>query len=195
MGLVGLIMPIMPGWVFLIPGLVILSDYIPGVRRLLEWAKRKAHYERWRDHVPLAHKLEWGMAEIPIGTVHEEGILVTSEVAVDFLGVEDARVLATPQLIAGLERACRNAVLPFIEPGHDTVGTHVDVYHLAATPVGMRVSFRAEVVSVEERRINFKVEAFDEAEKVAEGTHQRAVIRVERFAGRVRKKLQENTPG
>jgi fluoroacetyl-CoA thioesterase len=192
LGLLGLIMPIMPGWVFLIPGLVILSDHFPSVRRLVEWAKRKAQLDRLRDHM---RGRKQAMAEIPIGTIHEEGFLVTSEVAVDFLGVEDARVLATPRLIGGLERTCRNAVLPFLEPGNDTVGTHVNVYHLSATPIGMRVSFRAEVVSVEERRVNFKVEAFDEAGKIAEGTHQRAVVNVERFAGRVRKKREEHAPG
>jgi len=126
--------------------------------------------------------------EIPIGTVHEEGLLVTSEVAVDFLGLEDARVLGTPHMIGHLERTCRNAVLPFLDEGYDTVGTHVNVYHLAATPIGLRVSFRAEVTSVEERRVNFKVEAYDEAEKIGEGTHQRAIVNVARFGARVQAK-------
>jgi fluoroacetyl-CoA thioesterase len=129
------------------------------------------------------------MPEIPIGTVHEEGILVTGEVAVDFMGTEDARVMGTPYMIGHMERTCRNAVQPFLEPGFDTVGTHVNVYHLAATPIGLRASFRAEVVSVEERRINFKVTAFDEQEKIGEGTHQRAIINVARFGARVQAKL------
>jgi predicted thioesterase len=128
------------------------------------------------------------MAEIPIGTMHEEGILAGAETAVDFMGTKEARVLGTPYMIGYMERACRNAVLPFLEPGEDTVGTHVNVYHLAATPVGMRVSFRAEVISVEERRVNFKVEAFDEVEKIGEGTHQRAIVTVARFGARVQGK-------
>jgi len=131
------------------------------------------------------------MGEIAIGTVHEEGILVTSEVAVEFLGLEGARVLGTPHMIGYMERTCRNAVLPFLEDGYDTVGTQVNVYHLAASPIGMRVSFRAEVTEVADRRVTFKVEAFDETEKIGEGTHERAIINVARFAQRVQAKLQE----
>lgn len=129
------------------------------------------------------------MAEIAVGTVHEEGVLVTGEVAVNFLGMEEARVLGTPHMIGLMERTCRNAVLPFLDPGFDTVGTHVDVYHLAATPIGLRASFRAEVTSVAESRVSFKVEAFDEQQKIGEGTHQRAIINVARFAARVQAKL------
>jgi predicted thioesterase len=131
------------------------------------------------------------MADIPIGTRREQTLLVTSEVAISFLGVEQARVLATPQMIGHMEITCRNAVLPFLDGGYDTVGTHVDVAHLAATPMGMTVTFRAEVLSVEDRRVNFKVEAFDEKEKIGEGTHQRAIINVARFAARLQAKAAE----
>ena len=120
-----------------------------------------------------------------IGTKREEKLLVTSEVAIDFLGMETARVLGTPHLIGHLEMTARNSVKPLLEPGHDTVGTQVNVTHLAATPMGMNVTFRSEVLSVEDRRINFKVEAFDEKEKIAEGTHQRAIVNVAKFATRV----------
>ena len=72
-------------------------------------------------------------------------------------------------LVSGrMERTCRNLVLQFLDAGHDTVGTHVDVYHLAAAPMGMNVTFRAQIQSVNERRVNFKVEAFDEKEKVGD---------------------------
>ena len=125
------------------------------------------------------------MANDLAGTRHEEKLLVTDEVAIDFLGMDAARVLATPHLIACLEMTARNSVKPLLDPGYDTVGTQVNVSHLAATPVGMNVTFRSEVTSVEERRINFKVEAFDEREKIAEGTHQRAIVNVARFATRV----------
>jgi len=129
------------------------------------------------------------MAEIPIGTKLEKTLLVDNEVAINFLGQEGARVLATPWMIGWMERTCRDAVLPLLEPGHDTVGTHVDVYHLAATPMGMTVTFKAEVTSVEERRVNFKVEAWDEKEKCGEGTHQRAIVNIARFTARVQTKL------
>jgi fluoroacetyl-CoA thioesterase len=99
--------------------------------------------------------------------------------------METARVLATPHLIGHLEMTARNSVKPLLDPGHDTVGTQVNVAHLAATPMGMNVTFRSEVISVEDRRINFKVEAFDEKEKIAEGTHQRAIVNIAKFATRV----------
>jgi fluoroacetyl-CoA thioesterase len=91
-------------------------------------------------------------------------------------------------MILGLERTSRNLVLPLLDPGYDTVGTHVNVYHLAATPIDMTVTFHSEVTSVDDRRVNFKVEAFDEKEKIAEGTHQRFIVNVARFAERVREK-------
>jgi predicted thioesterase len=130
------------------------------------------------------------MAEIPIGTKLEKKLLVDDEVAINFLGLADARVLGTPWMIGWMERTCRDAVLPLLDAGHDTVGTHVNVYHLAATPMGMTVTFKAEVTSVEDRRINFKVEAWDEKEKCGEGTHQRAVVNIARFAAKMQGKLQ-----
>src|SRR5438132_904295 len=121
------------------------------------------------------------MANIPVGTKGEERLLVTSDVAIDFLGVETARVLATPQLIAHLEMTARNSILPLLEPGHDSVGTQVNVAHLAATPIGMNVTFRSEVTAVADRRVTFKVEAYDEKEKIAEGTHERGNVNVTKF--------------
>ncbi|HTM47420.1 MAG TPA: hotdog domain-containing protein [Bryobacteraceae bacterium] len=125
------------------------------------------------------------MANIPLGTKGEEKLLVTSDVAIDFLGVENARVLATPHLIGNLEMTARNSVKPLLEPGHDTVGTQVTVSHLAATPMGMNVTFRSEVIAVTDRRVTFKVEAFDEKDKIAEGTHERGIVNIAKFATRV----------
>jgi fluoroacetyl-CoA thioesterase len=119
---------------------------------------------------------------IPIGTKHEEKVLVTSENAIDFMGVENARVLSTPHLIGHLEMTARNSVKPLLDEGCDTVGTQVTVSHLSATPIGMNVTFRSEVISAGERRVTFKVEAFDEKEKISEGTHERAIVNVARFA-------------
>jgi len=115
-------------------------------------------------------------------------ILVTNENAVSFLGVEGARVLGTPHMIGYLEMTARDSVKPFLDEGYDTVGARVDVRHLAATPIGMHVTFRSEVTGVEERRLFFKVEAFDQKEKIGEGTHERAIINVARFAARLRGK-------
>ena len=128
------------------------------------------------------------MPHIPIGTRAEQKMLVTSESAIDFLGAEGPRVLSTPHMIGYLERTCRDAVLPLLDAGCDTVGTHVDVYHLAAAPMGAEVTFVAEVAAVDGRRIQFRVEARDEKEKIGEGTHERAVINVAKFAARLAEK-------
>jgi predicted thioesterase len=127
---------------------------------------------------------------IPAGAKREESILVTSDVAIDFMNVEEARVLSTPQLIGYLEMTSRNLLLEYLEPGNDSVGTHVNVYHLAATPIGMQVKFHAAIVSVEDRRVNFQVEAWDEKEKVGEGTHQRAIVDIRRFGARIQAKAR-----
>jgi predicted thioesterase len=128
------------------------------------------------------------MANIPIGTRHEETILVTTKEAIDFTGNENARVLATPHMIAWMERTSRNCVMPFLDAGHDTLGTHVNVSHVAATPIGMGVTFTAEVIAVDGRRLNFRVEARDEKGLIGEGTHERAIVDVAKFAEKVRKK-------
>jgi predicted thioesterase len=122
------------------------------------------------------------MADIPIGAKHEEILVITSDVAISFLGLEGARVLSTPHMIGYMERTCRNLVLQFLDPGYDTVGTHVDVRHMAAAPLGATVKFHAEVIGVQERRVDFRIEASDEKEKIGEGTHERTVINVARFA-------------
>jgi len=128
------------------------------------------------------------MNTIAAGTKHEEKCLVTGENAINFMGLDGPRVLATPWMIAYMEMTCRNCALPHLPEGFDTVGTEVHVKHLAATPLGMTVTFRAEVISVEDRRVNFRVEASDEKEKVGEGTHQRFIVNVERFKQRLREK-------
>jgi fluoroacetyl-CoA thioesterase len=129
------------------------------------------------------------MANIPIGTKGEFRMLVTSEVAITFLGTEGTRVLSTPHMIGLMEMTCRNTVFPLLDAGYDTVGTHVNVFHLAAAPIGMSVTFTAEVIRVDGRRVEFRVEARDEKEKIGEGTHERAIINVAKFATRLAEKM------
>jgi predicted thioesterase len=128
------------------------------------------------------------MANIPIGTKGEEKRLVTSENAISFLDMEGARVLSTPQMIGMMEWTCRNTVKPLLEAGYDTVGTHVNVAHVGAAPIGMTVTFTAEVIAATEKRVTFKVEAQDEEGKIGEGTHERAIINVARFAAKLAEK-------
>lgn len=124
------------------------------------------------------------MSNIPIGTIREYKTRVTSDITISFMGVDDARVLSTPEMIRLMERTCRDAVLPLLDAGHDTVGTHVNVFHRASAPMGSSVTFTAEVLGVNERRIQFRVEAATEKEKVGEGTHERTIVNVARFAAR-----------
>ena len=128
------------------------------------------------------------MPAIPIGAKLERHVAVTDENSISFLGHPDARVLATPWLIAHLEWAARDAVKPYLSDGQDTVGTHVNVAHLAATPIGMEARFYAEVTAADDRRVTYRVEAWDQKDKIGEGTHERAIIDIDRFAKRVRAK-------
>jgi predicted thioesterase len=125
------------------------------------------------------------MSNIPVGARREERLLVTEEVCIGFLGLDAARVLSTPHLIGYLEMTARNLIKERLDPGWDSVGTHVDLRHLAATPVGMSVRLLAEVISSTDRRVVCRIEAFDEREKIAEGTHERALVDVARFAARL----------
>jgi len=99
--------------------------------------------------------------------------------------MDEARVLSTPHMIGFMERTCRDTVLPLLDPGYDTVGTHVDVSHLAAAPIGAAVAFRVKVIAVNNRRIQFRVEAWNGTEKLGEGTHERAIVNVAKFATRL----------
>jgi predicted thioesterase len=130
------------------------------------------------------------MHNIDLGAKREERLLVTTDVAIDFLGLEDARTLSTPEMIRYMERTSRNLVFPLLEPGHDTVGTHVNVAHLAAAPIGAVVTFTAEIVAVEDRRVKFQVSARNAEELVGEGTHERTIINVAKFAARLAAKRQ-----
>ena len=127
---------------------------------------------------------------IEIGAIREESIDVDDRVSTKFLGLEGARVLSTPHMIGHMEGTSRNLVLPMLEPGFDTVGTEVHVSHLAAAPMGEKVTFRSEIVGVEGRRVTFKVEARDSKDKIGEGTHERFIINVERFAAKMQRKLK-----
>jgi len=125
------------------------------------------------------------MSDIPLGVSGESTLQVSEKFAISFLGNEAARVLATPWLIMHLEITARDTVKPYLLDGEDTVGTQVNVSHLAATPIGATARFRAEILGVDGRKITFRVEAWDDRDKIAEGTHERAVINVAKFAQRV----------
>jgi predicted thioesterase len=126
---------------------------------------------------------------VEAGITLESKRIVSAEDSITFLGEDVKPSLATPRMIWWMEFAARDAVLPHLAPGQDTVGVRVDVRHLGATPMGAEVSYRATVASVEGRRIVFEVEATDGTEVVGQGVHERYIIDVKRFAEGLKKKF------
>jgi predicted thioesterase len=110
------------------------------------------------------------------------------------IGSGKVRVLATPVMINLIEAAALDAFEHLLAAGYQSLGTHLDVRHIAATPVGMRVTASAEVVRVEGRTVDFRVEARDEKDLIGEGTHQRVIVSVAKFDQRVQRKLQNSQP-
>ena len=120
-----------------------------------------------------------------IGMTGEERFLVGPTHVIDFADNGMPAVLCTPWLIWFLEHAARRAMLPLLETGESTVGTHLEVDHLAATPAGQAVVCRARIVHADKTVISFQLEAHDEHELIAKGFHRLRVIKVDRFAKKV----------
>lgn len=99
-------------------------------------------------------------------------------------------VYATPAMIALLEGACAEAVAPLLEDGMTTVGTKLDVEHVAATPIGMDVTCECELVEIDRRRLVFKVEICDKAGLIGKGTHDRFIVDSEKFMSKVTAKIE-----
>src|ERR1700724_3440062 len=125
------------------------------------------------------------MRQIPRGTKGTFTLRVLPEhLANRFKDAMLPQVLATPVMILIMENAALNAIRPYLDPDESAVGIAVDVRHLAATPVGHQVRAEAEVTKVEGRRIEFSVSAWDEAEQIGSGTHERMVIGIRQFGER-----------
>lgn len=113
-------------------------------------------------------------------TAQVERTVGEADTAVRF-GSGEVRVFATPMMVALMENAALNAVDPKLGEGFATVGLSLNVKHMAATPVGMKVSARAELVSIEGKKLTFRVEAYDEQEMIGEGIHERYIIELSKF--------------
>jgi predicted thioesterase len=120
-----------------------------------------------------------GSAEIVVGVEH----------TAPRVGSGQVHVLATPVMINLMEAAALDAAERLLPSGHQSLGTRLEVGHYAATPVGMRLRATAELLKVEGRTLEFRVEAFDERERVGDGLHSRVVVNVARFDERVQRKL------
>jgi len=121
-----------------------------------------------------------GHAEIVVGEEH----------TAPRIGSGRVRVLATPVMINLMEAAALDAAENLIPAGHQSLGTRLDVRHIAATPVGMRVRATAKLIAVDGRTLEFRVEAHDEKDLIGDGMHTRLVVNVARFDQRVQAKLK-----
>ena len=119
------------------------------------------------------------------GATNELTVLVDESMTADRFGNTGVKVLATPMLVSYFELAAHRLAMRALGPGQGTVGFRVDIRHLAPTPVGMRVTFRATLAERDGRRLIFRVEADDERQRVGEGIHERFVVDMERFLARL----------
>jgi predicted thioesterase len=116
-------------------------------------------------------------------------VIVAEQHTAPHVGSGHVHVLATPVMVNLMEAAALQAVDGLLPAGFQTVGTRLEIGHFAATPVGMRVTARAEVTAIDGRTITFRLSAEDEREPIGTGTHERIVINVARFDQRLQEKL------
>jgi len=128
-------------------------------------------------------------SHLPIGREGRAELVVSDAHTAPRVGSGRVRVLATPVMINLMEAAALDAVENLIPAGHQSLGTRLDVRHIAATPVGMRVRATAKLLAVDGRTLEFRVEAHDEKEPIGNGSHERVVVNVARFDQRIQKKL------
>ena len=123
------------------------------------------------------------------GLKNEKELMVTDELTAAKMGSGLAPVYATPCMIALIEGTAAESVEPFLEEGQGTVGTKVEVEHLAATPVGMKVWCETELIEIDRKRLVFEEKVYDETGLVGQGRHERFIIDNERFLSKVQAKL------
>ena len=130
--------------------------------------------------------------EIKIGTTKERVIKTNSNQTTSFLW-EGENVLSTPSMISEMEETCRLLLKDFVlkEKEWDSVGTIVDIKHIAMTPVGSTIRLKAIIESVNNRRVMFNVEVFDDIEKIGEGKHERFIINVAKFKSKFEEKKRK----
>jgi len=125
------------------------------------------------------------------GLTHSETLVVAErhtvpQVEPNWSGFADMPlVLATAMMIGFIEQTCIEGLRPFLSTAQRTVGTHVDITHIAATPIGLKVTANVELTAIEGKTLVFKVECRDESGLIGEGIHRRAIIDLQRFVQRL----------
>lgn len=117
-------------------------------------------------------------------------LTVDRDRTIDFMG-EEARVYATPMLVRDIEIACRELLLPHLDPGEDSVGTRVEIDHIAATLMGMSVEVTVKLIELNGRAVVFEIEARDNVEAICRGRHARFIVDVAKTAQRLAAKAQK----
>ena len=123
------------------------------------------------------------------GIIGQEELIVNEMNTAEALGSGSLAVFATPAMIALMEKTARLSVAPFLEDGQSTVGTLVNVKHLSASPVGMKITCRTELKEIDRRRLVFHVECSDEAGIIGEGEHERFIIDEAKFMAKTEAQL------
>jgi fluoroacetyl-CoA thioesterase len=127
--------------------------------------------------------------KIASGAFIEKNIQTTPEMAASRFHQSSPRVLSTPSLVAFMQTTCADTMAPFLESNEMAVSTRIEMNHLASTPIGMPVTIRAEIIKIDDKRIYFKVEAFDDMEKIASAYNDMYIIDEERFERGIKRKL------
>lgn len=125
---------------------------------------------------------------VTIGIKGRREQTVTPEMSAARVGSGLVEVFATPMMVALIEQTCLESVTPCLEAGQGTVGTLVNVSHVSATPIGMRVWCESELTEVDRRRLVFSVKAYDECGLIGEGTHERFIIDNDKFFEKIKNK-------
>ena len=124
------------------------------------------------------------------GIKGRQEIIVTKDITASAMGSGTIEVYGTPAMILLIEETAQKSVAPELAGGQGTVGTELNIKHLAATPVGMKVWCETELSEVDGRRLLFKAEVFDESGKIGEGTHERFIVDNQKFQEKTYSKLE-----
>lgn len=119
--------------------------------------------------------------DLKIGLANEKKFKVVYEQTAIAKGSGTVEVFSTPNLILEMEEVSLLLMQQYLPEGLSSVGTKIDVKHMAATPVGMEVTIKAKIKEVDRKRIVFEVSAYDKVEKIGEGIHERFIIDTEKF--------------
>ena len=121
---------------------------------------------------------------LELGIMGSASCVVTEQDTAKAVGSGGVDVMSTPRLVALMENAAKDSVAPYSEPGMTTVGTALNIQHMAATPVGMNCTAESTLIEIDRRRLVFEVKAYDEAGLIGEGTHERFVVDMEKFTAK-----------